>query len=139
MHIFKIQCFFLKDFTWDFQASIISIFFFCVVIISKICLKPDTKIVPKTVPGYSQGKQHPQRKPQRLQRVWKFGYLVHHTSNQLLFYKRFLNTNKIKKKKSSYRKNSILCDRVILNSPFYLSRHWLLIGQFCTEMMPFQS
>ena len=74
-------------------------FFFCVVIISKICLKPDTKIVPKTVPGYSQGKQHPQRKPQRLQREWKFGYLVHHTSNQLLFYKRFLNTNKIKKKK----------------------------------------
>ena len=34
---------------------------------------------------------------------------------------------------------SILCDRFILYSTFYLSYDWFLIWQFCMEMMRFQS
>ena len=44
----------------------------------------------------------------------------------------------LKKHLSLYWQNTVLCDSFILYSPFYLSRHLLLAGQFCIEIMRFQ-
>ena len=42
---------------------------------------------------------------------------------------------KFSKRQSSQWLNCIPCDRSILYSPFCLSQHQLLIGQFCNEIM----
>ena len=57
---------------------------------------------------------------------------------KLALYKRFLYWNKVFKKQSSYWQNSVLCDRLILYSLYYLSYYWLLTGQFYMEMLRFQ-
>ena len=36
--------------------------------------------------------------------------------------------------KGSFLQKSVLFDRSILYFPFYLSKYWLLTGQFCIEM-----
>ena len=86
------------------------------------------------------GKKHPQIKPQRFRKVciWTFRWLV----NQI-------NTlYEVLKLKQNFRKNKVVIDK----SPFFvirlsrashsiclLSEYLLLTGQFCTEMLRFQS
>ena len=65
--------------------------------------------------------------------IWVVG-----TSNLLFLTGSKTGTN-FPKKQSSYWKNSTLCDKSILQLPFYLSSNWLLIEQFWMEMMYFQS
>ena len=50
------------------------------------------------------------------------------------------------KLKQNFKKNKVSTGKIpffligpFLNWPFYLSYHWLLIGQFCMEIMRFQS
>ena len=70
------------------------------------------------------GKNHPQIKLQRLQKVWiwTFGSLVHWINSlwEVLKLKQKLQ------KKSSKWQSSSLCDRSSLYTPFYLSYYWLL-------------
>ena len=66
------------------------------------------------------GKKHRQRKIQRLQklRIWAFGSLIHQINSleEILELKQNLQKHKV-----VTGKNSVLCDRSIVFSQFYLS------------------
>ena len=63
--------------------------------------------------------------------IWVIG-----TSNQLFIRGSWTETNFSRKWNSNWQ-DSVPCDRFILYSPFCLPWHWLLIWQFCMEMMSF--